>query len=140
MNGHVAGHEGKPVGQLEATLTERAAVTKTGVAQRGLMDQLKGQTWLDPPLRLAAPTTQQIPRPQPYVLRDQKPKADQIPGDLVGQKLSHATLQAGRVTGLGPRASPGPLGLDLRLILRTALVEFFFEGRTLRSRAARCEC
>ena len=58
MNGHVTGHEGEPVGQLEAALTERAAVTKTVVAQSGLMDQLKRQTRLDPTPRLTAPTTQ----------------------------------------------------------------------------------
>ena len=71
---------------------------------------------------------------------DQQPQADQVAGDLVGQKLAYAPFQAGRVAVLRIDPLEGPLGLDRLLSLWTTAVEFFFEARILRSRAGRCEC
>ena len=140
VNRHVAGHEGQPVGQLEAALTEDSLLTHARGTQGSLVDQLQCQARLDALAGLTAPTAKQIPCSQPQVLGNQKPKADQVAGDLIGQKLPHAAFQADRIAGLGAGAFLGPLGLDLQFTLRATLIEFFFEGRTLRSPAARCEC
>jgi hypothetical protein len=66
------------------------------------------------------------------VLGDQQPKADKIAGDLIGQELPHAALEAERIARLGAGAFLGPLGLDFPISDRSILIEFFFEGRTLR--------
>lgn len=39
-----------------------------------------------------------------------QPQANQIAGDLVGQKPAHATFRAGWIAGFGPRTPQGPLG------------------------------
>ncbi len=51
--------------------------------------------------------------------------ADELWNYLVGKKLSHAALQAGRIARLGAGAFLGPLGLDLQFTLRAVLIEFF---------------
>jgi hypothetical protein len=68
------------------------------------MHQLKRQTRLDPITRLAAPSAEQVPRAQPQVLGDQKPKTDQISRYLVGQELSQPAFQTDRIAGLHARA------------------------------------
>ena len=47
MNSDVGGQEGESIGQFEAPLAQAAGVAQAGQAQRRLMDQLQGQTWLD---------------------------------------------------------------------------------------------
>jgi hypothetical protein len=74
------------------------------------------------------------------MLGDQQPQANQVAGDLVGQKLPHAPFQIDWIAGFDADVLEGPLRLDLLLISWTTSVEFFFEVRTLRSRVARCEC
>jgi hypothetical protein len=66
------------------------------------------------------------------VLGDQQPQPHQVARDLVGQELPHAALDAERIAGLGAGALLGPLGLDRPISDRSILIEFFFEGRTLR--------
>jgi hypothetical protein len=66
------------------------------------------------------------------MLGNQQPQAHEVAGNLVGQELSHAAFQAERIAGLGTSAFLGPLGLDLPISDRPILIEFFFEGRTLR--------
>jgi len=85
VHGHITGHEGQPIGQLESALTENSLLAQDRGAQRGLVDQLERQAGLDPPAGLTAPTAKQIPRSQPQVLGNQKPEADEVAGDLVGQ-------------------------------------------------------
>jgi len=85
VNRHVAGHEGQSVGQLESPLTENALLAHTGGTQGSLVDQLECQARLDPSAGLTAPTAKQIPCSQPQVFGNQKPKAHQVAGDLIGQ-------------------------------------------------------
>jgi len=62
------------------------------------------------------------------VFGDQKPKADEVAGDLIGEKLSNATLHAGRITGFDAGAFLGPLGLDFQLSCRPILIKFFLKA------------
>jgi hypothetical protein len=66
------------------------------------------------------------------VFWNQQPQAHEVAGDLVGQKLPHAALETERIAGFRTGAFLGSLGLDLPLSDRSILIEFFFEGRTLR--------
>ena len=132
VNGHVAGHEGKSVGQLEAALAERALLPQARGTEGRLVDHLQRQTRFDALGRLTAPTAEQVPCAQPQVFGNQQPQAHQVAGDLVGQELPHAAFDAERIAGLGAGAFLGPLGLDLPISDRSILIEFFFEGRTLR--------
>ena len=61
VNGHVAGHEGKSVGQLEAALAERALLPQPRGTQCRLVDHLQRQTRLDALGRLTAPAAEQVP-------------------------------------------------------------------------------
>lgn len=49
------------------------------------MDQLQGQPRQQVGGRGVGPTLEQFPRAQPQVLGDQKPQADQVAVNLVGQ-------------------------------------------------------
>ena len=132
VNGDVAGDEGKAIGQLEAALAEGALLPQSGGTQRRFVDQLQRQTRLNALARLVGPTANQVPSAQPQVFRHQQPQAHQVAGDLVRQELPHAALQAGRIARFGAGPFLGALRLDFPISDRPALIEFFFEGRTLR--------
>ncbi len=89
---------------------------------------------------LAGPAAEQVPGAQAQMFGDQQPKPHQVTGDLVGQKLSYTTFQAGGVTRFYALAFLGGLRLDGQLILGTKAVEFFFEARSLQSPAERYGC
>ena len=61
-----------------------------------------------------------------------EPKSDQVPTDLVGEELSHAAFEAGRVARFGFCPLFGALGFDGRFRLRMIAVKFFFAGQSLR--------
>lgn len=103
-----------------------------GGTQGGFMHQLQGQARLDLGAGLTTPAAQQVPGAQAQMLGQQQPQPDQIAGDLVGQQLTDAAFQAGGIAGFTARAFLGALGVDGELTLGPALVEFFFEGRSLR--------
>ncbi len=132
MDGLVGGEEGQTVGELEAFLRERAALPRSGGAQRGFVHQLKCEARFDTLAGLAGPTTEQIPGSQAQVLGDQQPKADLVATDLIGQQLAHGALEAGGITGLGLGALTGSNRLDGRFRVGTVTMEFFFVGRTVR--------
>ena len=92
VDGQIAGHERQPVGQLESSLAQRTPSPYAGATQRGFMDQLECQSRLNLLRRLAAPSAQQVPSSHPQMLRNQKPQANQVARDFVGQELSHAAL------------------------------------------------
>jgi hypothetical protein len=58
MDGQIAGYERKPVGQLESSLAQRTPLPYAGATQRGFMDQLECQSWLNLLSGLAAPSAQ----------------------------------------------------------------------------------
>ena len=60
-----------------------------------------------------APATKQIPSAQPQMFGSQKPDADLIAGDLVGEQLANLALEAGGIAGLRALLAAGALGLDV---------------------------
>jgi hypothetical protein len=77
-----------------------------------------------------APGAKQIPCAQAQMLWSQKPDADLIAGDFVGEQLANLPLEARRVAGFEALLAPGALGLDvLRRGFRTKSVQFFFASR-----------
>ena len=71
MDGLVGGEEGQTMRELEALLRERAALARSGGAQRRLVNQLECETRFDTLAGLAGPPTEQIPGSQAQVLGDQ---------------------------------------------------------------------
>ena len=132
MDGHVAGEKRQAVGQLEDPLVQGAAVPQAGAAQRRLVNQLQRQARFHSLRALSRPAAHQVPGPQAQQLGDEQPDAGQVSHDLVGEKLSHAVLDAPRITGDGFGAFLGGPYLDGRLRARAVAIEFFFEGRTSR--------
>ena len=100
-----------------------------GDAQSGLVDPLQGQAWLDGRPALACPGADQVPGAQTQMLGRQQPQADHGAADLVGQQLTHAPFDAGRVGRLGPLLPLRALGLDDGA-LGPKPIEFFFAGHT----------
>ena len=76
------------------------------------------------------------------VFRDEQPHASKVAADFVREKLPDPAFDRQGITEL--RLSP--LATDLRFnglgrfLARTALVEFFLEGRTRRSRVRHSGC
>jgi hypothetical protein len=102
-------------------------------AQGGLVDQLQGQSGLDPHRGLLRPAAQQVPGAQPEMFRDQQPQAHHGVTDLVGESLSHAALEADRIAVARTNQLAGELGRDLfGCPARPATVEFFFVARIRR--------
>ena len=132
VDGHVAGEKRQAVGQLEDPLVQGAAVPQSGAAQRRLVNQLQRQAWSHALRALSGPAAHQVPGPQAEQLGDEQPDAGQVSHDLVGEKLSHAVLDAPRITRDGLGAIPVRPDLDGRLRARAVAIEFFFEGRTSR--------
>ena len=142
MDGRIMSDEWQAIGQFKsATVVQRAFATNATGADGSLMNQLHGQTWRDRFARLACPATQQVPRSQSQMFGDQQPDASKVAADFVGQALPDSTLDALRITRLGLAAFATDTGLDLFAFrARTALIEFFFEGRIRRSHVGHCDC
>lgn len=132
MDGLVGGEEGQTVRELEAFLRERAALPRSGGAQRGLVNQLKCEARFDTLAGLGGPTTEQVPGSQTQVLGDQQPKAHQVATDLIGQELAHCALETGGITGFGLGAFSGSKRLDGRFRVGAVAMELFFVDRTVR--------
>jgi hypothetical protein len=94
------------------------------------MNQLQRQTRLDAFGGEAAPGEQQIPGSQAEMFGNQQPQAQVGTADLVRQQLPDSTFQARRVTRFGADLQAGALGCQLRFSLRSAAMQFFFEGRS----------
>jgi len=100
-------------------------------SQQGFMDQLQGQTRGKVGRRWASPLLQNIPSTQTQVLGSQKPKTDEVAGNLIGQQLADAAFDAEMIDCLVPIFSVGAKGFQFyRRSLRIELIEFFFEGQT----------
>jgi hypothetical protein len=132
VDGYVGGDEGETVDQFETLLAQRACLPYAGDAQGGLMDQLQGQSRLDLLAWLLRPTAEQIPGAQAEVLGHEEPKSHEVAGDLVGQELPHAALNALGIARLEPSAKQGTLCFDGWFSGRSVAIEFFFEVRSLR--------
>ena len=128
------------IGQFEASLAEDLPLPQARRAQRGLMDHLECKARLGATGGLAGPAAEQVPGSQSQVFGDEKPQADQVAKDFVGEKLSHATFHARGVTGFDAGTFPSARRLDGQFTLRPSSVEFFFEGRSLQSRVAHSGC
>jgi hypothetical protein len=117
------------IDQLETILAQCPFFSDSGRTQGCLMDQLQGKSWLDALARLARPSAQQVPRPEPQMLRNQEPQSHQVARHFVRQKLSHRTLQTGRIGWLWLSAFGSSLCLNGWQWLRPSK-QFFFEVRS----------
>lgn len=94
---------------------------------------MQSQTRLDSLGGQARPGAHQVPSAQTQVLGQQKPNADLIARNLVGQSLADLSLQAFGIGWERTLLFAGALGLDeLRRVGRIKGVEFFFAGRNRR--------
>ena len=83
--------------------------------------------------RQAGPRAHEVPRAQAQVLGQEKPDADLIARNFVGQHLADLPLQAFRIGGHRTLLFAGALGLDeLGRVGGIKGVEFFFAGRNPR--------
>ena len=119
------------VEDFEAFLAEATGGAQVYDSQCGLMHKLQAQTAGKIVGGRAGPLLQKIPGAQAQVFRSQEPKANEIPGDSVGQQLADAAFNADYVGFFAAIFSGGPEGLDLdRGSLRVELIEFFFEAQS----------
>ena len=121
----------KPVGQLEAAVSQAALLPDAGHAQGRLVDHLQAQARGHPPRRLLGPAAQQVPGAQTQVLGNQQPDPHQVARDPVGQMLAHAPLDATRIARFSLRAALVTMGKDLGVLLvGRPDVEFFFPAHS----------
>jgi hypothetical protein len=129
----IRGQEGKSVEHLETAEGDTSAFAEAPQAQGRFVNQLQGQSRLDPVAGLSRPPAQQIPGAQTEVFRNQQPQARRGITDLVGESLSYPAFDAERIAVRLPNDTPGDLGLDLfGGHAWSAFVEFFFGGRIRR--------
>ena len=125
--------ERKSIEDLEAAEGQTPSLADPLEAQGRLVDQLHGQSRLEPHSGLSRPTAQQVPRAQPEVFRNQQPQAHRGVTDLVGESLSDAAFEADRIAVGLTNHLTADLGRDLfGGPARPAAVEFFFAGHTRR--------
>ena len=133
VDGQVGGNEGQAVGQLKTFLGKRAPLAVGAQTQSGFIDEMQSQTWLDSLGGQAGPGAHEVPSAQTQVLGQQKPNADLIARNFVGQSLADPSLQAFGIGGDRTLLLAGALGLDeLRRVGGIKGVEFFFAGRNRR--------
>jgi len=97
MNGHIADHKRPSIEPCKAFVAQGALLASTGHAPSRLVDHLERHARLQTWGGVASPTAQEIPGTPTEVCWDKEPKSDQVPTDLVGEELSHAAFEAGRV-------------------------------------------
>jgi hypothetical protein len=84
MQGRIAGDEREAVGQLEpAAPLQGTCGSNPAGTDRCLVNQLQGQSGLDPLGRLPRPSAQKIPGTQPQMFSDQQPDAGEVSRDLI---------------------------------------------------------
>ena len=127
MDGQVGGDERQAVGQFKTFLRKGALLAVRAQAHGGFINQVHSQTRLDSLRRAAGPGAHEVPSAQAQVFGKQKPNADLIAGNFVGQSLADLSLQAFGINGEGTLLFAGALGLDeLGRVGRIKGVEFFF--------------
>jgi hypothetical protein len=127
---HIVGNHVKPVGQFKAFLGKDPSVTKACDAKGSFMHKLERQARFDVFGGTTRPAQEQVPGAQAEMLGNEKPKADEISRDLVGQELPHVALDGSGVARFELEAFASPTGLDLLWLPRgQKVVEFFFERR-----------
>lgn len=133
VDGRIGGNKWQAIGQFEALLGKGALVTIGTQTHSSLVHQMQSHPRFDPIAGLATPCAQQVPCTQPEVLGDQKPGANLIAGDLIGEQLTHVALDAAWVDSLKAGLASRALGVDKRPgQRRIKCVEFFFEDRNRR--------
>jgi len=133
VDGHVGGDKGQAVGQFKTFLGKSASVTVGAQTQGRFIDQVQGQTGLDPLGGQARPGAHEVPGAQAQVLGQQEPDADLIAGNFICQHLANLPLQALGIRWQGTLFFASALGLDkLGRVGGIKGVEFFFAGRNRR--------
>jgi hypothetical protein len=131
VDGHVGGEKGEAIGKLEPTLAERTTGADAGHAERGFVDQLQRQPWLEVLPTPPRPATEEVPNTQAKQLGDEQPETDQVTRNFIGQALANTAFQAFGIRR--HRLDSELAGLrGSRLRDRAVAIEFFFEGRTSR--------
>ena len=131
MNALIRRDKRKAIQNFKSLLGQATGGAQMQNSQQGFMDQLQGQTRGKVGRRWASPLLQNIPSTQTQVLGSQKPKTDEVAGNLIGQQLADAAFDAEMIDCLVPIFSVGAKGFQFyRRSLRIELIEFFFEGQT----------
>lgn len=130
VDGCIGGNERQAVGKFEAFLAQGTVAADAIDAEGRFVNQMHGHSRSESIACALAPGAKQIPCAQAQMLGRQKPDADLIAGDFVGEQLANLPLDARRVAWLEALLAPGTLGLDvLRWSFRTKSVQFFFASR-----------
>lgn len=133
VDGGIGGNKGQAVGQFEAFLAQGTVAADAVDAEGRFVNQMHGHARSESIACALAPGAKQIPRAQAQMLWSQKPDADLVAGDFVGEQLANLPLDACRVAGREALLAPGALGLNvLRRSFRTKSVQFFFASRSRR--------
>ena len=127
MNALIRSHKRQAIKDLEALLAQATGGAKMHHSQGGFVNELQRQTSRKLCRGWAGPSGQQVPCAQTQVFRSQKPQADEVARDLIGQQLADAAFDAERGDLFSPISSQRAKGLHFYgWTLRVELIEFFF--------------
>lgn len=133
VNGLIRGDERQAVEDFKPFLAQAAGGARGGDAEGGFMDELERQSGIEVGLGVAGPLAQERPGSQAEMFGNQKPEADEVAGDFVGQKLANAALNAEGIGLFAPVFLQGAIGVERGSpAKRVKLIEFFFGGRRRR--------
>ena len=133
VNGLIRGDKWEAVEDFKPFLAQAAGRARGGDAEGGFVDELQRQPGIEVGLGVAGPLAQERPRSQTKMFWNQKPEADEVAGDFVGQKLANAPLNADGIGLFAPVFLEGAIGVERGSPAKgVELIEFFFGGRRRR--------
>ena len=133
MSTLIGRHEWQSVEELESFLAESSGRAQVNDSQSCLMNQLHRRSGGKVRGGRPCPTRQQIPRAQAEVFRRQKPQADHVARNLIGQELADAAFDAEMIDLFASVFAESSKCFHLHgRTLRMKLVEFFFVSRIVR--------
>jgi hypothetical protein len=130
MYGLIGSYVRKSTGKLKSSEVEGATSARASLAEGRFIYQLKSHPAVDiisPPA--AGPPSQKVPDLKTLQFRDQKPQAQHIARQTIGEKLSYFAFNALGIGWFYTAGVFGPMRFYLRgmkVFLRTAFKEPFF--------------
>lgn len=127
VHGLIRGDERQAVEDFKTFLAQAAGGPRGGDAEGGFVDELQRQSGIEVGLGVAGPLAQERPRSQTKMFGNQKPEADEVAGDFVGQELADAALNAEGVGFFAFVFLEGAIGVQRGAPAKgVKLIEFFF--------------
>src|SRR5258707_14759655 len=94
----ISGQESQSIDQFKTFVPQRTILAQARTAKRSFVHQMQSQAGSQGSVGVnGRPSSQQIPRSQTQMLRNQQPQAQMAIGHLIGQSLANLSLQSGGV-------------------------------------------